>query len=285
VVLSKILDGGVSLTADASTCLGILIDDDTIMRLLIGQEKPKSGDVFFMGKSLKNQPYEALRNISYCPNECALQKYLTGRQNLEIFGSLNGFSKAFVNQEITNKIESLCLKEFIDEPVKNYSEANRKLLGIAIAAFGNPQIVILEEPFEDLEVVFQSRVCDLLNKMRVEGSTIIIVSTKFEDCAKICTKLAVIEEGELKYLDSPENSKSRFEGMVKVSMKLNDPNFNEAIKNFLERSLANVNFKVESSNKLTFEASYLTQSLSQIFTALEYCKQNYMAECCSVVKR
>ncbi len=197
---------GISLIADDAMILGIIADRKSnrayIMKQLIGQEKLVSGDIFFMGKSLRSSSDEALRNMSYCSHECALQKYLTGRQNLKIFASLNGYKDEFVNQEITNKIESLCLKEFIDQLVKNYTETNRKLLGIAIATFGSPEIVILEEPFEDLDFSLKAAVYDLLQKMKVEGKTVIIFSTNFDDCEKICTKLAVVENGRMRYLDS-----------------------------------------------------------------------------------
>jgi ABC-2 type transport system ATP-binding protein len=197
---------GISLIADDAMILGIITDTKpnraNIMKQLIGQEKLVSGDIFFMGKSLRSSSNEALSQISYCSHECALQKFLTGRQNLKIFASLKGYKDEFVNQEITNKIESLCLKEFIDEPVKNYTETNRKLLGIAIATFGSPEIVILEEPFEDLDFSLKSAVCDLLQRMKVEGKTVIIFSTNFDDCEKICTKLAVVENGRMRYLDS-----------------------------------------------------------------------------------
>jgi ABC-type multidrug transport system ATPase subunit len=197
---------GISLIADDAMILGIIADTKSnrayIMKQLIGQEKLVSGDIFFMGKSLRDSSDEALNNISYCSHECALQKYLTGRQNLKIFVSLKGYKDGFINQEITNKIESLCLKEFIDQPVKNYTEANRKLLGIAIATFASPKIVILEEPFEDLDFSLKSAVYDLLHKMKNEGKTVIIISTNFEDCEKICTKLAVVENGRMRCLDS-----------------------------------------------------------------------------------
>jgi ABC-2 type transport system ATP-binding protein len=197
---------GISLIGDDAMILGIIPDTKStranIMKKLIGQEKLVAGDIFIMGKSLRDSSDEALKNISYCSHECALQKYLTGRQNLKIFASLNGYKDAFINQEITNKIESLCLKGFIDEPVKNYTEANRKLLGIAIATFGSPEIVILEEPFGDLDFSLKSAVCDLLQKMKVEGKTVIIISTNFEDCEKICSKLAIVEKGRIRYLDS-----------------------------------------------------------------------------------
>jgi ABC-2 type transport system ATP-binding protein len=197
---------GISLIADDAMILGIISDTksnrSTIMKKLIGQEKLVSGDIFFMGKSLRSSSDEALSQISYCSHECALQKYLTGRQNLKIIASLKGYRDGFINQEITNKIESLCLKEFIDEPVKNYTETNRKLLGIAIATFGSPEIVILEEPFENLDFSLKTAVSDLLHRMKIEGKTVIILSTKFEDCEKICTKLAVVENGRMRYLDS-----------------------------------------------------------------------------------
>jgi ABC-type multidrug transport system ATPase subunit len=235
---------GISLIADDSTILGIITDTKsnrvTIMKRLIGQEKLVSGDIFFMGKSLRDNSDEALRNMSYCSDECALQKYLTGRQNLKIYASLKGYKDEFVNQEITNKIDSLCLKEFIDEPVKNYTEANRKMLGIAIATFGNPQIVILEEPFEDLDVSLKSIVCNLLHKMKIEGKTVIILSTNIEDCEKICTKLAVIQKGQMRYLDSPENLKTKMERMVNVLVKLNDLSSCEAILNFMENALPEI---------------------------------------------
>jgi ABC-2 type transport system ATP-binding protein len=197
---------GISLVADDATILGIIADTKsnraTIMKKLIGQEKLVTGDIFFMGKSLRNNSDEALSQISYCSHECALQKYLTGRQNLKIFASLKGYRNGFINQEIANKIESLCLKEFIDEPVKNYTETNRRLLGIAIATFGSPEIVILEEPFEVLDFSLKSAVYDLLQKMKVEGKTVIVLSTNFEVSAKICSKLAVVEKGRMRALDS-----------------------------------------------------------------------------------
>ncbi len=238
---------GISLIADDSMILGITADRNSvrssIMKQLIGEEQFKTGDIYIMGNSLRSDSDEALKNISYCPNECALQKYLTGRQNLEIFGTLKGFKKEFIDQEITNKIDSLCLKEFIDEPVKNYSEANRKLLGIAIATFGSPQIVILEEPFDELDVSLRSTVYNLLNKMRIDGKTIIIVSTNFEDCANICNKVVIVENGLMKYLDTPQNLKVKIGGTINISLQSNNSDKNDTVINYLGNALSGIKLR------------------------------------------
>jgi ABC-2 type transport system ATP-binding protein len=237
----------ISLIADESMILGIIAETNSmrasIMKQLIGQEQFKTGDIFIMGNSLRSDSDEALKNISYCPNECALQKYLTGRQNLEIFGTLKCVTKEFVDQEITNKINSLCLKEFIDEPVKNYSEANRKLLGIAIATFGNPQVVILEEPFDELDVSLRSTVYNLLNKMRIDGKTIIIMSTNFEDCANICNKMVIVENGLMKYLDTPQNLKVKIGGTINISLQSNNSDKNDTAINYLGNTLSGIKLR------------------------------------------
>jgi ABC-2 type transport system ATP-binding protein len=211
-----------SMIVENSSIFGIICSEKSMKSLifnsLFGLETRYKGNIYFMAQDLKNLQSNMRKKIGYCSEECMIQKFLTGRQNLRILGLIKGLKPGDLEEEIKELEESLSLKDFLDKPVKNYTERNRKILGIAMAFIGNPELIILDEPFMSLDLEMKQIVIKMLEKMRNLGKTILILSCSFKEYEGICSKVAIFDD-KLKFLDTPQKIKARFKGKVDIRIE------------------------------------------------------------------
>lgn len=178
--------------------------------MLIGDETISSGDAYVAGISLKTDLKEIYKDIGYCPQFDALLDELTGRETLRIFCMMRGIAP--------HKIEVLSLKlakEFnfikhIDKQVKQYSGGNKRKLSTAIALIGSPTVVYLDEPTTGMDPGAKRHLWGVMSRYRSAGKSIVLTSHSMEECEALCTRLAIMVNGEFKCLGSTQHLKNKF---------------------------------------------------------------------------
>lgn len=179
-------------------------------KMLIGDETISSGDAYVAGISLKTDLKEIYKDIGYCPQFDALLDELTGRETLRIFCMMRGIAP--------HKIEVLSLKlakEFnfikhIDKQVKQYSGGNKRKLSTAIALIGSPTVVYLDEPTTGMDPGAKRHLWGVMSRYRSAGKSIVLTSHSMEECEALCTRLAIMVNGEFKCLGSTQHLKNKF---------------------------------------------------------------------------
>jgi len=125
------------------------------------------------------------------------QPDLSGRENCFVAGMLLGYSK----KEIAEKIESITdfaeLRNFIDEPVKNYSSGMYARLAFALATDINPQVLLVDEVFGVGDEFFMKKCMNRMRELMDKGLTSIYISHNLEFLISECNRLLWIENGEI----------------------------------------------------------------------------------------
>lgn len=195
-------------------CFGLLgingAGKTSTFKMLIGDETISSGDAWVSGVSLKDNLKEIYKDIGYCPQFDALFDELTGRETLRMFCLIRGME--------SHKIESLSLrlaKEFnfikhIDKQVKEYSGGNKRKLSTAIALIGSPSVIYLDEPTTGMDPGAKRHLWAVMSKYRSAGKSIVLTSHSMEECEALCTRLAIMVNGEFKCLGSRQHLKNKF---------------------------------------------------------------------------
>ena len=125
---------------------------------------------------------------------------LSGRDNIYMNGSILGMTK----REITSKFDEIVdfsgVARYIDTPVKRYSSGMKVRLGFAVAAFLDPEILVVDEVLAVGDVEFQKRAIGKMQNISAEqGRTVLFVSHNMDSMLRLCNKGLLLDEGELRY--------------------------------------------------------------------------------------
>jgi lipopolysaccharide transport system ATP-binding protein len=180
----------VSFSVKNGSVLGIIghngAGKSTLLRLLSGLGRPTSGRIRWWGKV-----------ASLLELGTEFHTELTGRQNLLTGGILAGLRRRQVLEREEEIISFAELEDFIDQPVKTYSDGMFLRLGFATNVLLDPDILIFDEVLSVGDSRFQQKSLDRLQEFRMKGKSIILVSHDLEQVRSICNETLVLEEGRI----------------------------------------------------------------------------------------
>lgn len=175
----------------------------TTMKIMTGLIKPDSGDVKILGHSISEEFELAMEKVSCIIETAESYPYLTAFENLKQFSR---YYKDIDNNRIEEVLELTGLLKYKDEKPKKFSLGMKQRLGIAAAILSKPEVIILDEPLNGLDVegMIQMRniIKDLAEK---ENTTFFISSHLIHDVELTCTSIGVLYNGRMLNVDSTKN--------------------------------------------------------------------------------
>jgi ABC-2 type transport system ATP-binding protein len=170
----------------------------TLFRLILDLIRPTAGEVTIDGRNVQGQD-DWKRYVGSFLDEGFLISYLTPDEYFRFVGGLHGYSEADV-QALLTRFEVLFNGEIRGQKkyIRELSKGNQKKVGIAAAMIGHPQVVMLDEPFENLDPTSQIRLKDLLKREREERKlTYLISSHDLNHVTDICDRIVILEKGQV----------------------------------------------------------------------------------------
>jgi lipopolysaccharide transport system ATP-binding protein len=187
----------VSFTLDRGDALGIIgangSGKSTILKLISRIIYPTAGRVAVSGR------VAALLELG-----AGFHPDLTGRENVELTGSILGLRRAEVRREFDRIVDFSELARFIDVPIRNYSSGMLMRLGFAVATAFQPEILLVDEVLAVGDQVFQDRCMRRIHEIQREGATIILVSHDLSSVQRLCSRAIWINDGRI-CADGPAN--------------------------------------------------------------------------------
>jgi ABC-2 type transport system ATP-binding protein len=148
---------------------------------------------------------------------------LSVEENLIIFAKLYGVPRQKRERLIDDLLESVELTQWRDAQVKNLSGGMRRRVEIARGLVHEPRIFFLDEPTTGLDPVSRVNVWEMLAKIKRERDLTILITTHYMDEAdKLCDRIAIVDHGELKALDSPQKLKASIPGKNSLEVSFSD---------------------------------------------------------------
>ncbi|TVZ59141.1 lipopolysaccharide transport system ATP-binding protein [Flavobacteriaceae bacterium MAR_2010_105] len=136
---------------------------------------------------------------------------LTGRENIYLNGAILGMSKAEITSKEHEIIEFSGCQLYIDTPVKRYSSGMRVRLAFAVAAFLEPDILVIDEVLAVGDAEFQKKAIGKMQDIsRGEGRTVLFVSHNMASVKSLCTKAVVLEYGKVVFEGSTDAAVSYY---------------------------------------------------------------------------
>ena len=243
--------------------------------MLLGDESISSGEAYVSGVSLKEDLKQIYKDIGYCPQFDALFDDLTGRETLKMFFMIRGIETHKINQLSMKLAQDFNFIDHIDKRIDEYSGGNKRKLSTAVALIGSPSVVYLDEPTTGMDPGAKRRLWSVISRYRASGKSIVLTSHSMEECEALCTRLAIMVNGELKCLGSSQHLKNKFSKGYLLTIQMSSRNFDDSqkevarVKSFVLANLPRSELKEEHQGRLAYYIPITDTKWSSMFDIME----------------
>lgn len=194
----------------------------SLMRTLATLQEADQGTVTLDDIDIINQPTELRKVLGYLPQEFGVYPRITALQLLNHLAVLKGITNKKERKELVSYLlNKVNLYDKRNKSVKGFSGGMKQRVGIAQALIGNPKLIIVDEPTAGLDPSERNRFYNLLADVGTE--VIVILSTHIvDDVRELCTKMAIMNLGEIVYQGAPKDAMDSLNGKVYQKMVSRD---------------------------------------------------------------
>jgi len=200
---------GLSLQVSKGELFGLLgpngAGKTTVINVLCGLLKPTSGSARVGGYDVQRESEKVRELIGVCIQETSVCPYLTGLENVDLFGNLHTMDKELLKTRRNMLLEKMGLAEDAKRRAEKYSGSMKRRLSLVLALIHDPEIVFLDEPTVGMDPQSRRAVWDFIEELKGQGRTIILTTHYMEEAEDLCDRVGIIDNGKLIALDSPKN--------------------------------------------------------------------------------
>lgn len=212
---------GVSLTIASGEVLGLLgpnrAGKTTLVKILLSLCRPSGGEVRRLGRPLRDR--STLRQIGYVHENQAFPRYLTARALLEFYGALALTPAETVLERVPRLLDRVGLSDRSDEPISGFSKGMVQRLGVAQALINDPDLLVLDEPTEGLDLTGRQLLRSVVREQQERGKTVVLISHVLAEVDQLCDRLAVLVAGKLAYHGSLTELKQGAENSLERALE------------------------------------------------------------------
>ncbi len=169
----------------------------TVIKMLSCLTKPTEGDAVLLGDSVITSPLKVKEKINVSPQETAVARNLSVRENLELVCGIYGHDKKSAKKTADDMIKEFGMSEIEKDKAKTLSGGWQRRLSIAMALISKPEILFLDEPTLGLDVIARRELWTIIKKLK--GKITIILTTHYlEEAEALSDRIGIIAKGNLK---------------------------------------------------------------------------------------
>ncbi|HON88754.1 MAG TPA: ATP-binding cassette domain-containing protein [Spirochaetia bacterium] len=219
----------------------------TIMKALTGYHKPTAGTILIDGKNVEEDPIAIKSMTGYLPEGVPLYSEMTVYEYLEFIAEARGVIE-HKKETIENTMRKCGLIGFGDVLIDHLSKGYKQRVGLAQAILHNPAILILDEPTTGLDPNQILEIRDLIRDLG-KDKTVILSTHILQEVEALCSKIIIINEGEIVADGSPEEIADAMKGEENIICKIKTSSIDK--------------FKVDFANYLKYSPKKLVENLFQ----------------------
>jgi len=238
----------------------------TTIRMLTGILKPTKGQITIFGKDAWKNQIPIKQMMGHVPEEANVYTDLTGLQNLSFIAELYGIPKKKRITHAENLLQKFELFEKRNLIAKKYSKGMKQRLLLCMALMSTPKILFLDEPTQGLDVQSTIIIKKLIREYNENGMTIFITTHDMEVANDLCHRIAIINDGKIIGLDTPENLRK-----LKQEYQAIDFYFTDDVE---EKGLKELNSVKEVKKMTDYYRVIVNDVNSSIHEIMNYLKSN-----------
>ncbi|XP_058456304.1 phospholipid-transporting ATPase ABCA3-like [Malaya genurostris] len=278
-----------SLSVRHTECFGLLgvngAGKTSTFKMLTGDESISFGEAWVKGIDLRTHMNLAHQYIGYCPQYDAVLDDLTGRETLKMFALIRGIPDGDITLSSEQWAQDLNFQQHIDKRIKEYSGGNKRKLSTALALLGNPDVIYLDEPTTGMDPGSKRHLWNVILRIKETGKSIILTSHSMEECEALCTRLAIMVNGEFKCIGSTQHLKSKFSKGYFLTVKIKTSESNEliilrknAVRSYVEQNFGDVTLREDHQDTLAYHIAPSILKWSTMFGLMENAKRTLEIE-------
>ena len=194
----------------------------TTIKCITGILDYEEGSIVINGADVKSDPINAKKKIGYVADEHFLYEGLTGRQYVNFILDIFQVAKEEREAKIKEYAEIFEMSSHLDESVSSYSHGMKQKISLIATLSHSPEVFILDEPMTGLDPEGAFNLKQIMAKLASEGKTVFFSSHVLEVVEKICTKVAIIDDGKLIAVCDMQELKEKKETLEELFLKLTD---------------------------------------------------------------
>lgn len=175
----------------------------TLVKMLLSLSKVTSGKVFRFGTPIADRG--TLARIGYVHENHAFPRYLSARALLEYYGALSLLAESVVRQRSALLLEKVGLADRAEEPIAHFSKGMVQRLGLAQALMNDPDLLVLDEPSEGLDLNGRQMIFDVVAEQRRQGRTVLLITHVLADVERVADQIAVMVAGKIVFRGTLES--------------------------------------------------------------------------------
>ena len=169
----------------------------TLMRTLATLQEPDAGSIRLGDIDVVREKDRVRQTLGYLPQEFGVYPKVSAERLLDHFAVLKGFTDRSARREVVDALlKKVNLWDVRRQKLGGYSGGMRQRFGVAVALLGDPRLMIVDEPTAGLDPAERVRFLNLLSELG-ENSVVILSTHIVEDVSELCTRMAVIDRGEI----------------------------------------------------------------------------------------
>ncbi|HII40095.1 MAG TPA: ABC transporter ATP-binding protein [Thermoplasmata archaeon] len=220
----KVAVDRVSFAIDRGEVFGFLgpngAGKTTTIKMLTTLLPPSSGKATILGHDLATEGRSIRPRIGVVQQQDSFDQGLTVETSMDIYGLIWDVPKAERRRRIEELIDRFGMQEFRKTPTIDLSAGQRRRLQVAREFIHDMDLFFLDEPTVGLDPIVRRSVLDYLKERVKGGLTIFFTTHVLEEAEYLCDRIAVINQGRIVEIDTPENLKRRFGSAKEVEFKL-----------------------------------------------------------------
>jgi len=186
----------------------------TLMRTLATLQAPDEGQIFLGDIDVVKSGDKLRRTLGYLPQEFGVYPKSSAEQLLDYFAVLKGFTSRSSRKEVVEiLLKQTNLWDKRRQKLGGFSGGMKQRFGVAVALLGNPSLLIVDEPTAGLDPAERVRFLNLLSELG-ENSVVILSTHIVEDVSELCTRMAIIDKGQILQEAEPLKAVQELQGLI-----------------------------------------------------------------------
>jgi len=175
----------------------------TTINILATLLDPTEGSASVDGHDVVTDASKVREVIGVTPQEPAFYPFLSGRENIMLYGDFHSVPKSILKERVEQLIKRIGMEEHADRRAKEYSGGMTRRVSTVMSLVHDPKIALLDEPTVAMDPVSRHAVWEFIRELRSNGKSIILTTHYMEEAEALCDRVGIIDEGKLIALGTP----------------------------------------------------------------------------------